>query len=77
LNIQSSRERIDATRKAVDQALESLRIEGLKYDAGKGAILDVLDAQSALLDSQVNYYRALTDFHTALAQLRFATGEES
>jgi len=77
LNIQSSRERIDATRKAVDQAMESLRIEGLKYDAGKGAILDVLDAQSALLDSQVNYYRALTDFHTALAQLRFATGEES
>jgi outer membrane protein TolC len=77
LNIQSSRERIDATQKAVDQAMESLRIEGLKYDAGKGAILDVLDAQSALLDSQVNYYRALTDFHTALAQLRFATGEES
>jgi outer membrane protein len=77
LNIQSSRERIDATQKAVEQAKESLRIEGLKYDAGKGAILDVLDAQSALLDSQVNYYRALTDFQTALAQLRFATGEEA
>ena len=77
LNIRSSQERIDATQKSVDQAMESLRIEGLKYDAGKGAILDVLDAQSALLDSQVNYYRALTDFHTALAQLRFATGEES
>ena len=77
LNIQSSRERIDATQKAVEQAMESLRIEGLKYDAGKGAILDVLDAERALLDSQTNYYRALTDFHTALAQLRLATGGES
>lgn len=76
LNIQSSRERIDATQKAVEQARESLRIEGLKYDAGKGAILDVLDAERALLDSQANYYRALTDFHTALAQLRLATGGE-
>lgn len=74
LNIQSARERIDATQKAVEQARESLRIEGLKYDAGKGAILDVLDAERALLDSQTNYYRALTDFHTALAQLRLATG---
>ncbi len=76
LNIQSARERIDATRKAVEQARESLRIEGLKYDAGKGAILDVLDAERALLDSQTNYYRAVTDFHTALAQLRLATGGE-
>lgn len=77
LNIQSARERIDATQKAVAQAQESLRIEGLKYEAGKGAVVDVLDAQRALLDSQVNYYRALADYQIALAQLRFVTGEMS
>lgn len=76
LNIHSSRERIDATQKAVEQARESLRIEGLRYDAGKGAIVDVLDAERALLDAKTNYYRALADFHTALAQLRLATGGE-
>ena len=74
LNVTSSRERVLATEKAVEQAKESLRIERDKYDAGKGSITDVLDAQSALLDSQTNYYRALAENRTALAQLDLALG---
>jgi outer membrane protein TolC len=76
LNIGSAAQRVEATEKAVEQAKESLRIEREKYDLGKGAIVDVLDAQSALLDSQTNYYRALADYNVALAQLRLATGEK-
>ena len=76
LNVHSSQERIEAIQKAVEQGQESLRIERQKYELGKGAIVDVLDAQSALLESQTSYFRALADFHTALAQLRLATGEE-
>ena len=75
-NIESIRARIHVTQKASEQAKESLRIEREKYDLGKGAIVDVLDAQSALLDSQTNYYRALADYNTALAQFRLAVGEE-
>lgn len=74
LNINSSRERIEALQKAVDQAQEGFRIESEKYELGKGAIVDVLDAQAALLEAQTNYYRALADFYVALAQLRLATG---
>ena len=73
-NIESTRARIGVTQKAVERAKESLRIEREKYDLGKGAIVDVLDAQSALLDSQTNYYRALADYNTALAQFRLAVG---
>jgi len=76
LNVNSSWERVEAIKKAIEQALESLRIERLKYDSGKGAIVDVLDAQSALLDSQTNYDRALADYNIALAQLRLAIGGE-
>lgn len=76
LNIQSSRRRIDAIQKAVEQADESLRIEREKYDLGKGAIVDVLDAQDALLESQTSFYRALADYNVALAQLNLAVGEE-
>jgi outer membrane protein len=76
-NIESIRARIDVTQKASEQAKESLRIEREKYDLGKGAIVDVLDAQSALLDSQTNYHRALADYNTALAQFRLAVGEKS
>jgi outer membrane protein TolC len=74
LNIGSSAQRVEATGKAIDQAEESLRIEREKYDLGRGSITDVLDAQSALLDSQTNYYRALADYSTASAQLKLAVG---
>lgn len=76
LNVQSTKARIGVTQKAVAQAKESLRIEREKYDNGKGVIVDVLDAQSALLGSQTNYFRALADFNTALAQFNLATGEK-
>lgn len=75
LNIRSSRERIAAIRTAIEQAQESLRIERERYDLGKGAIVDVLDAQSALLDAQTNYYRARAEHHIALAQLKLAMGK--
>lgn len=74
-NIESTRARIGVTQKAVEQGTEPLRIEREKYDLGKGAIVDVLDAQSALLNSQTNYYRALADHNTALSQFRLAVGE--
>lgn len=76
LNVNSSRDRVSATEKAIEQAEESLRIEREKYDLGKGANIDVLDAQSALLEAQTSYYRALTDYNTSLAQLKLAIGEE-
>ena len=75
-NIESTRARVGVTQKAVEQAKESLRIEREKYELAKGAIVDVLDAQSALLDSQMNYYRALADYNTALAEFRLAVGED-
>lgn len=74
LNRQAASNRIEATGKAVDQATESLRIEREKYELGRGAIVDVLDAQAALLDAQANHYRALADLHIAQAQLQLATG---
>ncbi len=76
LNMASSHKRVKATEKSIEQAQESLRIECEKYDFAKGSITDVLDAQSALLDSQMNYYRALADYNTSLAQYRLAVGEE-
>lgn len=75
-NVESSNERAAAIRKSIDQAKESLRIEQQKYNLGKGAIVDVLDAQSALLESETTYYRVLAEYHTAVAQLKLAMGAE-
>jgi outer membrane protein len=75
LNVESSQQRIATIQASVEQAQESLRIEREKYELGKGAIVDVLDGQAALLDAQTNYYRALADYQVALAQLKLATGK--
>jgi outer membrane protein len=75
LNIQAAKRRLETLMKISEQAEESLRIEREKYELGKGSITDVLDAQSALLDSQTNYCRAMADFHTAQAQYKLAKGE--
>jgi outer membrane protein TolC len=74
LDVRSNSERVKATEKAVEQARESLRIESLKYNLGSGSITDVLDAQSALLQTETTYYRALSDFRTAIARLKLAVG---
>ncbi|MEW6116281.1 MAG: TolC family protein [Nitrospirota bacterium] len=76
LNIQSAQERIEATRKAIDSAQETLRIERLKYDSGKGTSTDVIDAQTALLRAETDYYQALYDKDIAVAALQKAMGEE-
>jgi outer membrane protein TolC len=75
LNVTSAQQRILTTGKSVEQAEEGYGIEQDKYDFGKGTIVDVLDAQSALLEAQSTYYRALADHEIAKAQLRLATGE--
>ncbi len=75
LNLSSASERVSVTQKSIAEAEESLRIERAKYDYGKGAIVDVLDAQAALLGVQTSYYRALADFNIATAQVHLATGD--
>lgn len=75
VNVDTAHERVKSTKAAILQGEESLRIEREKYELGKGAIVDVLDAQSALLESQTSYYRALADYNVAVAQLKLATGE--
>lgn len=75
-NMASTKARVGSIEKAVEQGKESLRIEREKYDLGKGAIVDVLDAQAALLETQTSYYRAMADYNVAIAQWRLAVGEE-
>ncbi|MDZ7622205.1 MAG: TolC family protein [Candidatus Competibacteraceae bacterium] len=74
-NLASTRERLASAGKAIVLAIESLRIEQEKYALGRGIVLDVLDAQSALLEAQATQIRALADANAAAAQLALATGE--
>lgn len=76
-NVESNWARFVVMEKAVVQAKESLRVEREKYGFSKGTVTDVLDAQSALLHSQMNYYRVLAACHRALAQYHLAVGKNN
>ncbi len=76
LRIVNARERIGVTQKALESARENVRIEVLRYDTGGGTSMDVIDAQTALLRAETDYYQALFDRETALAYLKKAVGED-
>ena len=75
LNITHARERTDVARKTIESARENARIESLKYQTGAGTNTDYLDAQTDLLRTEADYYRAFFDEEIARASLRKATGE--
>lgn len=76
LAIENARKRISVAEKALESAQENLRIERLKFEAGGGTSTEVIDAQTALLRAETDYYQALFDKRLAAAALMRATGEE-
>jgi outer membrane protein len=75
LGIMNAKERIEVTETAIASAKESLRVELLKYDTGAGTNTDVIDAQTAFLRTETDFYQALYDREVALASMRKAMGE--
>jgi outer membrane protein len=75
LDLQTAEENIPATRKAVEQGEENLRVNQERYKAQVTTITEVLDAQTLLTQAKVNYYTALYNHHLAKAKLQRALGE--
>jgi TolC family type I secretion outer membrane protein len=67
-------ELLEAQKKTVEQAEESLRLADARFKAGSGTQLDVLSAQTALTEARSNEVVALHDYNVALAKLERATG---
>lgn len=74
LNIQSAAQRVESTATAVDQAEESFKIASVRYQAGVGINLDVLDAQLRLNTAKTNHIQALYDYNVGIAKLEQAMG---
>jgi outer membrane protein TolC len=67
-------ELIEAQKKTVEEAEESLRLAVARFRAGTGTQLDVLSAQTALTDARSNEIQALYDYNVAIATLERVTG---
>jgi outer membrane protein TolC len=74
LDLDSSAKNIPTTQKGVDAGEENLRVNAERYKAQVSTITDLLDAQTLLARSRLDYYRALYDHNLAKARLERALG---
>ena len=65
---------LETARAAMDQSAESLRILKNRYGAGLATITDLLQAEDAERQSQVNYWHAVYGNAMAYTELLYATG---
>jgi outer membrane protein TolC len=71
---QTAREQVDILRRAMDQAAENLRLNGLRYQAGEATILELVDAQTLLTGARNAYDDGLVRYRLAVANLQTLTG---
>jgi outer membrane protein TolC len=67
-------ELLAASKKVVEQAVESLRLAKARFDVGAATQLDVLDTQVALTRARSNEVLALHDYNVSCARLNKAMG---
>jgi len=71
---QTAREQVDSLQHTVDLASESLRLNALRYQAGEATILELVDAQSTLIQARNAYVDGLSRYRLAVANLQTLTG---
>ncbi len=74
LDVKEAEKRINTSQVSVDKAEEDLKIARVRYRAGVGTNLDVMDAQVALTTAKMNYVQSLYDYNSSKAELDRAMG---
>lgn len=74
LNLRAAEENIMTMKEALGKAEEDLRIEMVRYSAGVGTNLEVMDAQKNLVSAKGDYVSALYSYNTSRASLDKAMG---
>jgi outer membrane protein TolC len=65
---------VDSLKASLDLAAESLRLVLLRYQAGEVTVLEVVDAQTTLIQARNAYDDGLVRYRVALAALQTLTG---
>ena len=74
LTLHAAEKNIATTQVAIASAEEDFKIAQVRYAAGVGTNLDVMDASDKLTQAKNNYYTALYTYNTAKASLNKAMG---
>ncbi|WP_051555543.1 TolC family protein [Anaerovibrio lipolyticus] len=74
LNMRAAEENIGTMREALEKAQEDYRIEVVRYNAGVGTNLEVMDAQDKLVSAKGDFINALYKYNYSKASLDTAMG---
>ena len=69
-----ARDQVASLRESLDLSTESLRLTLLRYQAGEVSVLEVVDAQTTLIQARNAYDDGLLRYRVALAALQTLTG---
>ena len=75
LNLAQARQTLPATEAAQRAAIENFNAARASKEEGVGSLVDVITAQTALVQAQTNYVQAIYNFYTADAALARAVGQ--
>lgn len=75
-NIADLKAEVANNEKIIRLADETLKNAWVKYQAGQGAIVDVLDAESILTETSIAWQKSVTAYLQALAKLNYLSGNE-
>lgn len=69
-----ARDQLQSLKQSATTARESLRLVRLRYSAGESTVLEVVDAQGALVTAEAAREDGILRYQTALANLQILTG---
>lgn len=75
INYQNSIAALKSQEQNMELAANVARVTKIKYEQGVGSNLEVIDAESSLKETQINYYNALFDASVAKTDLDKAFGK--
>jgi outer membrane protein len=75
LNAQTAFQRISVSKQLLDHANTAMELAQARYKVGLSGIVDLTQAQLAQTEAQISYANARYAFETALAEVRFQTGQ--
>lgn len=74
IKLKNKKVEIEETEKITEMSMEVIQNETLKYNAAQGNIIDILDANTILLNAQISKYKLITEYLQLLALINFYSG---
>ena len=65
---------VDINKKRVEFSQESIKLAELRFNNGKGILLDVIQAQSQITEARIQYVNSVIKYNISQAQLMFDSG---